>query len=74
MNEAAFDECLESGRYESEIQDDLADAGAARASATPTFFVGLSTKDGVIEGTRIVGAQPYETVIKPIIEDLLGGV
>lgn len=74
LNVGQFDTCLDSGKYDSEIQSDIADANSAGASATPTFFVGLSTDDGVIEGTRIVGAQPYETVIKPAIETLLAGI
>jgi len=74
LNVGQFESCLDSGKYNSEIQADIADASAAGASATPTFFVGLSTADGVIEGTRIVGAQPYEQVIKPAIEALLTGI
>jgi len=74
LNVDEFESCLDSGKFNSEIQADIADANAAGASATPTFFVGLSTDDGTIEGTRIVGAQPYESVIKPAIEALLAEV
>lgn len=73
LNTSVFESCIkdESGKQNTEIQNDIAEAAAAGASATPTFFVGLSTDDGRIDGKRIVGAQPYESVIKPAIEALL---
>lgn len=53
-----FRTCLSSGKYKPEIQKDIADAGQASISATPTFVLGKTSKDAV-DGIRIVGAVPY---------------
>lgn len=59
LNGDALQSCLDAGKYKDEVDRDLADAGKVGASGTPTFFVGKSTDNGVITGTKIVGAQPY---------------
>lgn len=59
LDGAALQTCLDSDKYKAEVDKDLADASAVGASGTPTFFIGKSTSDGVITGTKIVGAQPY---------------
>lgn len=51
--------CLDSDKYKDEVDKDLADAATVGATGTPTFFIGKSSSDGVITGTKIVGAQPY---------------
>lgn len=51
LNTATFNSCLDSGKYASEVQKDIADAQAAGVTGTPTFFV---------NGVKLVGAQPYE--------------
>lgn len=43
-----FDNCLDSGEYEEEVLSDAADALAAGASGTPTFFFNGNRVDGVI--------------------------
>lgn len=50
--------CLDSGKFESEIQKDLEDGSAAGVSGTPGFFV---------NGQLISGAQPY-SVFEQLIE------
>lgn len=50
LNTADFNKCLDTGKYTSEVQADLADGSAAGVSGTPSFF---------INGVQIVGAQPY---------------
>jgi protein-disulfide isomerase len=65
-----FNSCLRDLKQEEEVKKDLADATKAGATGTPTFFIGKTTKDGVIEGTKIVGAQPIEA-FRNVIEDLL---
>lgn len=55
----ALQSCLDSDKYKTEVDKDLADASAVGASGTPTFFIGRSSADGIITGTKIVGAQPY---------------
>lgn len=59
LDGSALQSCLDVDRYKAEVDKDLADASAVGASGTPTFFIGKSTSDGVITGTKIIGAQPY---------------
>lgn len=71
LNKDTVKSCVDSNRFQDEITKDMNDATTSGATATPSFFVGLSTDNGTIQGKKIVGAQPYETVIKPAIEELL---
>lgn len=59
LNATQFQSCLNSDKYDEEIANDLVDASAAGANGTPSFFVGKSSDDGIIEGVNIVGAQPF---------------
>lgn len=59
LDGSALQSCLDSDKYKAEVDKDLADAAAVGATGTPTFFIGKSSSDGVITGTKIVGAQPY---------------
>lgn len=59
LNGYALQQCLDSGKYKDEVDKDLADAATGGATGTPTFFIGKSSSDGVITGTKIVGAQPF---------------
>lgn len=59
LNVAAFNQCVASNKYKDEIAKDQADGNKAGVTGTPSFFVGKSTANGVIDGTIIVGAQPY---------------
>jgi protein-disulfide isomerase len=52
INEGTFASCYDSGKYRQDIADDLALAAEMGASGTPTFF---------INGTKLVGAQPFAT-------------
>lgn len=70
LNSGQFKECLDSGKFDAEVKKDIADGYAAGVSGTPSFFVGLSTENGSIEGDIIVGAQPY-SAFKTAIEALL---
>lgn len=69
LNSGNFKTCLDSEKYKAEVQKDLADAEKAGASGTPTFFIGKSTGTE-IEGTKLVGAQPY-SAFKTIIDQQL---
>lgn len=55
-----FKACLASGKHAAAIQRDLADANAAGLTGTPSFVLGR-TSGTTVEGTAIVGAQPYQT-------------
>ncbi len=57
----AFKACLESGRYNEEIEKDFLDGLHAGVEGTPTFF---------INGRKVVGAAPYEVFVRIIEEEL----
>ena len=59
LNVNTFQQCLDSGKFKNEVDKDLADAAKVGARGTPTYFVGKSSDDGIINGTIIVGAQPF---------------
>ncbi|MGH2542605.1 MAG: thioredoxin domain-containing protein, partial [Ardenticatenaceae bacterium] len=52
LDGAAIQSCVESGRYEDEVQAGLREGTRLGVSGTPTFF---------INGERVVGAQPFES-------------
>jgi protein-disulfide isomerase len=61
LDPAAFDQCLDSEKYKSEVLKDEADGEAAGVQGTPTFF---------INGRVMGGAQQYPEY-KKLIDDLL---
>ncbi|OGN09451.1 MAG: hypothetical protein A3C61_01250 [Candidatus Yanofskybacteria bacterium RIFCSPHIGHO2_02_FULL_39_10] len=61
LNAANFNQCLDSGKYKTEVDKDFNDGSAAGVTGTPSFF---------INGRLTVGAQPY-SVFKSIIEEEL---
>lgn len=60
-----FNSCLDSEKYASEVDADMAEAGSY-VSGTPSFFIG-NKKDGF---TLLVGAQPFQA-FQQAIEDKL---
>lgn len=56
-----FNECLDSGRYEQEVNADVQDGNRYGVRGTPTFF---------INGQVLIGAQPYETFAAAIEAEL----
>ena len=58
-----FKSCIDDGRHAATVEQDAADAEAAGAYSTPTFF---------INGVKVEGAQPFE-IMKKYIEDALNG-
>lgn len=70
LNVSQFQQCLDSEKYKDEVDKDLSDAEKAGATGTPTWFIGKTISDGTIDGTRIVGAQPY-AAFKTIIDQQL---
>lgn len=63
LDQTAFDECLDSGRYAEAVNAQVAEGLDLAIQGTPTFF---------INGQRLVGAQPFAT-FQQIIESLLAG-
>lgn len=62
--------CLDADKYKAEVDKDVADAGKAGASGTPSFFIGKSSPDGTINGTPLIGAQPF-SAFKTVIDQQL---
>lgn len=63
MDLAAFTECLDSRRYQEEVEADYNFAAELGIRSTPTFF---------INGIALVGAQPFD-VFKEVIDLELAG-
>ena len=61
LNSLQFSNCLDSGKYLSEIEQDLQEGYDAGASATPTFF---------INGQPLAGAIPYLQFEQIILSEL----
>ncbi len=61
LDTGAFDDCLDSGRFGSEVEQDLTDGEDYGVTATPTFFV---------NGRLVRGAQPF-SVFQALIEEEL---
>ena len=61
LDATAFERCLESRRFRSEVQNDLEDGRRYGVTGTPTFF---------INGRKVVGAQPPATFRQIIEEEL----
>lgn len=57
IDQASFKACIDADKYKDEVAKDLADAGAAGATGTPSFVIGPSGDE--VSGKLIVGAQPY---------------
>jgi protein-disulfide isomerase len=61
LDTGKFDACLDGGKYEADVKQDLAQGQAAGVTGTPAFFV---------NGRFLSGAQPYEEFVKIIEEEL----
>jgi protein-disulfide isomerase len=61
----SYNQCLESGRYNDEVQADFEYAANLGVSSTPTFFV---------NGIPVVGAQPFEVFSQLIDQELAGKI
>jgi len=70
LNVSVFQQCLDSNKFKDEVAKDNADALAAlppSQAGTPSFFIGKSSLNGTIDGTLVVGAQPY-AAFKQVID------
>lgn len=61
LNTAQFKTCIDSNKYQANLDKDMSDGQAAGVSGTPTTF---------INGRSIVGAEPYES-LKTVIDQAL---
>ena len=56
-----FQKCLESGKHDSLVREDIQRAGEVGVTGTPAFF---------INGRRLSGAQPYEKFERLVQDEL----
>ena len=61
LDAAAFDSCLQSGKFADRVRQDVRDGARAGVSGTPALF---------INGRLLTGAQPYAEIAKIIDEEL----
>lgn len=73
LNVTQFQKCLDSGKFKAQVDKDVAEAGKVGASGTPTWFLGKNTSSSSVEGTIIVGAQPF-SVFKQAIDQQLSQI
>jgi protein-disulfide isomerase len=73
VHDAQFQQCLDSGQFAADINKDIADAGAAGITGTPTFLVGIiQPGDGRVKVvSKLVGAKPYAE-FKAALDSALG--
>lgn len=62
--------CLDSNKYKTEVDQDIAAGSKIGITGTPTFLIGKSDSSGTILGIKIVGAQPYSEFKRVIDEEL----
>ncbi len=70
LDAEAFKQCMDSDRYNKEIEKDVADANKAQITGTPGFVLGKTTSD-VVKGTLISGVMPFtffDTEIKKLLK------
>jgi len=59
LNEGKFNECLDGGKYTSKVAKNTSEVRSLGFGATPTFIFGKN-KNGIVTGTVIQGAKPFE--------------
>jgi protein-disulfide isomerase len=65
-----FTACLDSGRHAEKVKASAAVAGTIGISGTPSFVVGRSKGD-MVEGVKLVGAQPFAAFDQKLKEFLI---
>lgn len=65
-----FESCLASNEHLDKIDEDSKEAQSIGLSGTPTFVLGRSVQDGLMDGEKVVGAQPY-AAFETKIDELL---
>ncbi|MBA3614258.1 MAG: DsbA family protein [Nitrospirales bacterium] len=72
LDPTTFESCLDSGKYQAGIQQDVDDGAAAGIRGTPSFFIGKSGPGDSITGTIVRGAQPlpnFQIIIDQLLND-----
>jgi len=66
LDSTIFEGCIDSGKYQADIQKDIDDGAAAGIRGTPSFFIGKSGTGDSITGTIVRGTQPLANFQKNI--------
>ena len=61
LDVAAFEQCVNSGTYQAAVQSDVEEGARVGVTGTPAFF---------INGRLVSGAQPLESFVRMIEEEL----
>jgi protein-disulfide isomerase len=72
LDEGRFAQCVSGGMHVGTVQRDQDEGVAAGVEGTPSFILGRTRPDGVVEGTLITGAQPVDD-FRQAIDPLLAG-
>ena len=71
LNSETFKQCLDSGKYASEIKDSVTEAQNATVRSVPNFLLGFAEPDNKVRAVKMIkGAQPA-AAFKEAIESLL---
>lgn len=72
LNPEKFNQCLESGKYDDEINNDIDDAQRLGLNGTPAFLLGVISPDGQRLSVRkvLMGAEPFGS-FKETLDELL---
>jgi protein-disulfide isomerase len=68
-----FSDCINTGKYRSNVQRDAAEGQSAGITGTPGFIIGLLADDGTLTGQKVSGAQPFAN-FKSVIDAQLARV
>ncbi len=69
---AAFDQCLDGGKFASRVRDELAAGAKFGVNGTPTFFLGLTEGDGSkIKSARVIRGAGSYAAMKAAIDAVL---
>jgi len=72
INKDQFLSCVNSAKYQDEIDKDNSDAETAGVTGTPGFIIGKTSADGKVDGVKVTGAYPMAT-FKDVIDKLIAG-
>jgi predicted DsbA family dithiol-disulfide isomerase len=71
LDMAAFDECMESGRYIEKVGESLKDGARATVRGTPSFVIGRVGDDGKVKGTKLIRGAVGFNVFQTTLDGLL---
>lgn len=70
VNVTKFQKCLDDNKFKAQVDKDLAEAQKVGANGTPTWFLGKTSSNDSVEGTIMVGAQPFSAFKAAIDQQL----